>query len=68
MRGPWTTIFPLGPIGTANGYAAIGAERWPHLFGQNVPFLKWSLAVLCLRSGAPCGQVVNVHSIRCVTA
>ena len=20
-------------------------ERWPQLFGQNVPFLKWSLAV-----------------------
>ena len=41
-------------------------ERWPHVFGQNVPFLKWSLAVVCLRSAEPCGQVVNIHSIRCV--
>ena len=23
----------------------LGIERWPQLFGQNVPFLKWSLAV-----------------------
>ncbi len=42
------------------------AQRWPHVFGQHVPFLKWSLAVVCLRGGEPCGQVVNIHSIRCV--
>ena len=29
------------------------SERWPHVFGQNVPFRKWSLAVFCLRGGAP---------------
>jgi len=42
-------------------------QRWPRLFGQHVPVLKWGLAVFCLRGGAPCGQVVNVHSIRRVT-
>ena len=49
----------------ANGQG-VPQERWPHLFGQNVPFLKWRLAVFCLRGGEPCGQVVNIHSIRCV--
>ena len=39
-------------------------ERWPRLFGQHVPVLKWRLAVFCLRGGAPCRQVVKVHSIR----
>jgi len=42
------------------------SQRWPHVFGQNVPFLKWRLAVVCLRGGEPCGQVVNIDSIRCV--
>ena len=37
------------------------------MFGQNVPFLTWSLAVVCLRRAEPCGQVVNIHSIRCVS-
>lgn len=37
------------------------------MFGQHVPVLKWSLAVFCLCGGAPCGQVVKVHSIRRVT-
>lgn len=32
-------------------------------FGQHVPFLKWHLAVFCLRSGAPCRQVVKVPLI-----
>lgn len=37
------------------------------MFGQTVPFLKLNLAVVCLRSGEPCGQVVNIHAIRCVS-
>ena len=44
-----------------------GTQRWLRLNGQKVPFLQWSLAVVCLYGGAPCGQVVNIHSIRCVT-
>ena len=40
-----------------------GDQRWPQLFGQNVPFLKWRLAVVCLRGGEPCRQVVKVHSM-----
>jgi len=31
-------------------------QRWPQLFGQNVPLLKWSLAVFWLRGGEPCRQ------------
>ena len=37
------------------------------MFGQNVPFLKWRLAVFCLHGGEPCRQVVNIHFIRRVT-
>ena len=39
---------------------------WPPLIGQHVLFLKWRLAVVCLRGGEPWRQVVNVHSIWCV--
>ena len=42
-------------------------QRWPPLFGQNVLFFKWRLAVFCLRGGEPWGQVVNIHSIRRVS-
>ena len=41
--------------------------RWPRLFGQHAPVLEWRLAVFCLCGGAPCRQVVKVHSIRRVT-
>ena len=41
--------------------------RWPPLIGQNVLFLKWRLAVFCLRGGEPCGQVVHIHAIRRVS-
>ena len=34
------------------------------MIGQNVLFLKWRLAVFCLCGGAPCRQVVSIHSIR----
>ena len=36
------------------------------MFGQHVPFLKWRLTLVCLRGAEPCGQVVTIHSIRCV--
>jgi hypothetical protein len=42
-------------------------QRGPRLFGQHVPVLKWRFAVFCLCGGAPCRQVVKVHSIRRVT-
>ncbi len=38
----------------------------PMCLDRMFSFLKWSLAVVCLRSAEPCGQVVNIHSIRCV--
>ncbi len=47
--------------------ARLLAQKWPRLFGQNVLFLKWCLAVFCLCGGEPCGQVVNIHSIRRVS-
>jgi len=45
----------------------VNGERWPRLIGQNVLFVKWRLAVFCLCGGEPCGQVVNIHSIRRVS-
>ena len=40
-------------------------QRWPRLFGQNVPFLKWSPAVVCLRCLGQCRQIVEVDLIWC---
>ena len=37
------------------------------MFGQHVPVLKWRGAVFCLCGGAPCRQIIKVHSIRRVT-
>lgn len=58
---------PREIIFTSCGTESNNAERWPHLFRQNVLFLKWSLAGFCLRGGAPCGQGVQVHGIGCAT-
>lgn len=56
-------LYSIGvPIVTTN----YDEERWPHVFGQNVLFLKWRLAVVCLRGGMSGRQVIKVHSIRCV--
>ena len=42
-----------------------GIERWPRLFGQHVPFRKWSPAVVCLRWLGQCRQVVEGDLIWC---
>jgi hypothetical protein len=41
-------------------------KKWLRLFGQNIAFLKCSLAVYCLRCFWQHGQVVAVELIRCL--
>jgi hypothetical protein len=41
-------------------------QKWLRLFGQNIAFLKCSLAVYCLRCFWQHGQVVAVELIRCL--
>ncbi len=41
-------------------------QRGPQLFGQNIPFLTWSPAVVGLRCLGQCRQVLKVDLIWCV--
>ena len=47
-------------------FSTMRRKKWLRLFGQNIAFLKCSLAVYCLRCFWQHGQVVAVELIRCL--
>jgi hypothetical protein len=53
-------------ISTGEGWLYLAGQKWLRLFGQNIAFLKCSLAVYCLRCFWQHGQVVAVELIRCL--